>query len=67
MVHPSSVNSVAFSPDGKTIVMGSDDRVARLWDGRSGEPKGVPVTRTEPVSCVAFSPVGGTMLASSGT
>ena len=27
-----SVNSVAFSPDGKEILTGSQDRTARLWD-----------------------------------
>jgi WD40 repeat protein len=26
------VNSVAFSPDGKTIVSGSDDETLKVWD-----------------------------------
>ncbi|MEA5613830.1 WD40 repeat domain-containing protein, partial [Nodularia spumigena] len=29
--HQGVVNSVSFSPDGKTIATASDDRTARLW------------------------------------
>ena len=35
--HSRSVNSVAFSPDGKTIVSGSDDKALKVWD--AGTPK----------------------------
>ena len=30
--HSSYVNSVAFSPDGKTIVSGSADQTLKVWD-----------------------------------
>ena len=30
--HSNWVRSVAFSPDGKTIVSGSDDKTLKVWD-----------------------------------
>jgi len=30
--HSDRVTSVAFSPDGKTIVSGSDDKALKVWD-----------------------------------
>ena len=31
-VHSGCINSVAFSPDGKSIVSGSDDTTLKVWD-----------------------------------
>ena len=30
--HSEAVTSVAFSPDGTTIVSGSDDKTIKVWD-----------------------------------
>ena len=38
--HTSLVRSVAFAPDGKTLVTGGADRALRLWDATTGKPKG---------------------------
>ena len=35
--HSNSVNSVAFSPDGKKVVSGSDDNTLRIWDAETGQ------------------------------
>ncbi len=55
--HKDAVTSVAFSPDGKHIVSGSNDKTLRLWDnqGRVGKPfEG----HEGAVTSVAFSPDG---------
>ncbi len=40
--HTDQVNSVAFSPDGKTLASGSGDDTIRLWDVATGRPIGSP-------------------------
>ena len=36
--HSDWVKSVAFSPDGKTIVSGSDDKTLKVWDAGVSAP-----------------------------
>jgi WD40 repeat protein len=48
---------VAFSPDGKHIISGSNDKTLRLWDASTGTPIGQPMKGHEDaVISVAFSP-----------
>ena len=35
-LHSGGVLSVAFSPDGKRIVSGSDDKLVKIWDFEDG-------------------------------
>ncbi|KIO10747.1 hypothetical protein M404DRAFT_78784, partial [Pisolithus tinctorius Marx 270] len=41
--HTGWVRSVGFSPDGKRIVSGSDDRTVRVWDAERGVQIGGPL------------------------
>ncbi len=64
--HTSTVNSVAFSPDGKTVVIASLDNTVRLWDVITGQAIGQPFSgHTEFVNSVAFSPDGKTVVSGS--
>ncbi|MGP0069259.1 MAG: protein kinase domain-containing protein [Isosphaeraceae bacterium] len=66
LMHSDTVKSVAFSPDGKTVLTGCDDTMARLWDRETGQHVGVPQPHGFPVLALAFSPDGKTVVSGAG-
>ncbi|WP_430541320.1 trypsin-like peptidase domain-containing protein [Streptomyces carpaticus] len=60
------VSSVAFSPDGGILASASYGEV-RLWDARTGQSLGDPLTHDGGVSSVAFHPDGGTFASASNS
>ena len=57
--HDDWVRSVAFSPDGRHIASGSDDKIVRVWDAQTGHSVMYPLEGHDHfVRSVAFSPDG---------
>ena len=56
--HIGIIHSVAFSPDGKRIASGSEDRTIKVWDTESGVELATLKGHTREVWSVAFSPDG---------
>ena len=64
--HTDGVTSIAFSPDGKTLVSSSYDETVRLWDVNTGTLKSTLTGHTKRINSIAFSP-DGTILAGAGS
>jgi len=64
--HEDGVWSVAFAPDGKTLLSGGKDRTLRLWDVATGQLERTVAVTPHEARCVAFSSDGRLGLAATG-
>ena len=62
---PTGFITVAFSPDGQRVLIGSLDKTARVWSVETGQPVGPPLRHEDSVLAVAFSPDGQRVLTGS--
>jgi hypothetical protein len=56
--HTREVDGACFSPDGKRVATGSDDKTAKIWDAASGKELLTLRGHTGTVNRVRFSPDG---------
>jgi WD40 repeat protein len=60
--HTAGVTSLAWSPDGKTLAAGGEDRSIRVWDTASLQPKDpLQLNSALPIS-LAYQPETGTLI-----
>jgi WD40 repeat protein len=50
---------ITFSPDGRTLVSGSQDGTIRCWDAATGQARRIILAHSGTVLSLAFSPDGG--------
>ena len=62
--HANSVYAIAFSPNGKRLASGGDDRTVRLWDVETGTELIALRGHTGKVWQVFFTPDGKTLISS---
>src|SRR5207245_9907861 len=54
--HESSITSLVFSRDGKTLVSGDITGTIRLWDGAERKSRGILARNQSRVAAISFSP-----------
>jgi dipeptidyl aminopeptidase/acylaminoacyl peptidase len=62
--HGDEVYTLTFSPDGKQLATGSNDRLIRIWDLRTGRVLRLLEGHTDSVTSLSYTPDGQTILSS---
>jgi len=62
--HDDAVSSIAFAPDGKTLVSGSWDRTVKTWDSKLNSRR-IFAGHADQVCCVGFTPDGKSVVSGS--
>ena len=65
MGHSGTVNSAAYSPDGRFIVTASLDNTARIWNSETGERVRTLEGHNDSVHSAIYSPDGGFIVTAS--
>ncbi|MBC7932568.1 MAG: caspase family protein [Rubrivivax sp.] len=64
--HPGGISSIVFSPDGKTLASGGDDKLIKLWETATGRELRVLAGHEKYVRTLAYSPDGKMLVSTSG-